>query len=74
VAQRARVFVDQSGTATGKLGTAGVPTTLLIDREGREIGRLLGAAEWDSPEAITLIRRYLNSPSGGDGAQIGSKT
>jgi len=68
------VFVDQSGTATGKRGTAGVPTTLLIDREGREIGRLLGAAEWDSPEAITLIRRYLNSPSGGDGAQIGSKT
>ncbi len=68
------IFVDQSGAATGKLGTAGVPTTLLIDRDGREIGRLLGAAEWDSPEAIALIRRYLNSPSGGDGAQIGSKT
>ena len=39
-----------------------------------EFTRLLGAAEWDSPEAIALIRRYLNSPSGGDGAQIGSKT
>ena len=68
------VFVDQSGAATGKLATTGVPTTLLIDREGREIGRLLGAAEWDSPEAIALIRRYLNSPAGGDGARIGSKT
>jgi len=68
------VFVDQSGAATGKLATTGVPTTLLIDREGREIGRLLGAAEWDSPDAIALIRRYLNSPSGGDSAQIGSKT
>ncbi len=68
------VFVDQSGEATGKLATTGVPTTLLIDRDGREIGRLLGAAEWDSPEAIALIRRYLKSPSSGDGAQIGSKT
>ncbi len=68
------IFVDQSGAATSKLATTGVPTTLLIDRDGREIGRLLGAAEWDSPEAIALIRRYLNSPSGGDGGRIGSKT
>jgi hypothetical protein len=45
----------------------------LIDRQGREIGRLLGAAEWDSPEAIALIRRYLN-PASGDRAQAGSKT
>jgi len=68
------VFVDQSGTSMGKLAITGVPTTLLIDREGREIGRLLGAAEWDSPDAIALIRRYLNAPSGGDSAPIGSKT
>ncbi len=68
------VFVDQSGTSMGKLAITGVPATLLIDREGREIGRLLGAAEWDSPEAIALIRRHLNSPSGDDGGQIGSKT
>jgi thiol-disulfide isomerase/thioredoxin len=68
------VFVDQSGAATSKLATTGVPTTLLIDREGREIGRKIGPAEWDSPEMIALIRRYLNSPSGGNGAQIGSKT
>ncbi len=67
------IFVDQSGAATSKLATTGVPTTLLIDRDGREIGRLLGAAEWDSPEAIALIRRYLTSPSG-DGAKMGSKT
>jgi thiol-disulfide isomerase/thioredoxin len=67
------VFVDQSGASTGKLATTGVPTTLLIDREGREVGRLLGAAEWDSPEAIALIHRYLNSPPGA-GAGTGAKT
>lgn len=37
----------------------GMPTTLLIDPEGREIGRLVGPAEWDSPDAINLIRAHL---------------
>jgi len=67
------IFVDQSGAAMRELATPGIPTTLLVDRQGREIGRYIGAAEWDSPEAIALIRRYLNPRSGSDGAQIGSK-
>jgi hypothetical protein len=32
---------------------------LLIDREGREIGRLLGPAEWDGEDAKRLIRWAL---------------
>jgi thiol-disulfide isomerase/thioredoxin len=44
----------------------GLPTTLLIDREGREIGRVTGPAEWDSPEAIaqfeTVIARRGTKP------------
>jgi hypothetical protein len=31
----------------------------VIDREGMEIGRLLGPAEWDSEEAMTLIQAVL---------------
>src|SRR3546814_12607159 len=46
------IYVDQSGRASGKLGAAGIPTTLLIDREGRENGRTVGPAEWDSDEAL----------------------
>jgi thiol-disulfide isomerase/thioredoxin len=34
----------------------GLPTTIVIDAAGREIGRVLGAAEWDSPEAIALLK------------------
>jgi thiol-disulfide isomerase/thioredoxin len=34
------VNLDAKGEAPFKLGAVGVPTTLLIDREGREIGRL----------------------------------
>ena len=32
-----------------------MPTSILIDAEGREIGRLVGPAAWDSAEAKRLI-------------------
>ena len=41
------------------LKTIGMPTTFLIDTEGREIGRLVGPAEWHSPDAVRLIEAYL---------------
>lgn len=42
-----------------KLG--GMPTTLLIDREGLILGTLLGAADWDSEAARALIRWALEN-------------
>lgn len=54
-----KLYVDptvRSGTA---LKAIGMPTTLLIDPEGREIGRLAGPAEWDSSEAKALIGSVL---------------
>ena len=53
-----RVYLDKSGEASANLGATGIPTTLLIDRESREIGRKIGPAEWDSPEVVTLIQGY----------------
>jgi hypothetical protein len=41
------------------LRAAGLPASLLIDREGREIGRLLGPAAWDGEDAKRLIRAAL---------------
>ncbi|MBI2754337.1 MAG: TlpA family protein disulfide reductase [Betaproteobacteria bacterium] len=52
------IYVDPAMRATGSLGAVGVPTTLLIDRQGREIGRRTGPAEWDGPEAVRLIASY----------------
>jgi thiol-disulfide isomerase/thioredoxin len=53
-----RIFVDPSMTAPVALNALGVPTTVLISREGREIGRYTGPAEWDSPKVVTFIRGY----------------
>ncbi len=58
------VYVDQN-TAIGRaLRIKGLPTSILLDREGRELGRLAGIAEWDSPEALALIDHFINAAAG----------
>jgi thiol-disulfide isomerase/thioredoxin len=37
-------------------GILGMPITLILDRQGREVARLQGEAEWDAPEAQQMIR------------------
>lgn len=53
------MYVDSSGKAARDLGAVGLPTTLLVDRAGHEIGRLVGPAEWDTPEMLAFIRRHI---------------
>jgi thiol-disulfide isomerase/thioredoxin len=62
--QELGIYVNASGKASRGLSALGVPTTLLIDREGNELGRLAGPAEWDSPEMVAFIRGYIEQRSG----------
>ena len=50
------LYVDETNKSLDDLQALGLPVTVLIDRKGREIGRLLGPAEWNSPQAIALIK------------------
>jgi thiol-disulfide isomerase/thioredoxin len=52
------LYVD-NGTQSA-FGARSIPTTVLIDRDGNIVGSMVGAAQWDSPEAQALIRRYLD--------------
>jgi thiol-disulfide isomerase/thioredoxin len=52
-------FVDPELALSQAFKVDGLPTTLLLDAEGREIGRFEGPAEWDGPEALRLIDWYL---------------
>ena len=53
------IYNDKTMKAPLALRVRGLPTTLLIDRKGREIGRLVGPARWDSKEAKELIGNYI---------------
>ncbi|WP_256673151.1 cytochrome c biogenesis protein CcdA [Pseudomonas sp. JS3066] len=44
------------------LGAFGLPVTLMLDREVREIGRKAGKAERDSSEVIEYVRAYRPPP------------
>lgn len=77
---RARAFLDEiaienlafySDPTTGVFrdlksrGLAlGLPTTLLVDGAGCEVGLMQGPAEWDSDDAKALITAALDKPSG----------
>ncbi|HET6467593.1 MAG TPA: TlpA disulfide reductase family protein [Geminicoccaceae bacterium] len=54
---------DPKAAAARSLKVPGLPATILIDAEGREVGRLLGIAEWDGPEAVAVVRKLLESSS-----------
>lgn len=53
------VLVDRGGQVFRKFHSKGLPTTVLIDSRGFEIGRVTGPAEWDTPGAIAFIRARL---------------
>jgi len=57
------LYVDPASRAIAALKAPGLPLSVLLDRNGNEIGRLIGPAEWDSDEAVRLIEAALAETS-----------
>jgi thiol-disulfide isomerase/thioredoxin len=53
------VFFDKDKTAMSALGVSLLPTSILVDPEGRELGRLEGDADWDTMEGLSLMRAAM---------------
>ena len=53
------IWLDPRGAAARALGARGLPTTVIIDRAGREVARLEGEAAWDAPELVAAVRRLV---------------
>lgn len=53
------IWNDPTASAAYVLGAVGPPTTLLLDAKGRELGRLIGPAEWDSHDMAAVLQRHL---------------
>ena len=58
-----RRYIDRSSSAMRVFGIQGVPTTLLIDNRGREIGRLTGVADWNSPGMVEFLQDTMTDGS-----------
>jgi thiol-disulfide isomerase/thioredoxin len=59
------IWLDPRGAAARALGARGLPTTLVVTRDGREAMRLVGEAAWDAPEMVRLIRAIAAGADGG---------
>ena len=54
-----KLYIDPTMKAGNGLRAVGMPTTILIGKDGKELGRLPGPAEWDGPAAKALIAEAL---------------
>lgn len=51
--------IDTTSGVLFDVQAPGMPTTIIYDREGREVARLAGAADWSSEEAYRLFDAVL---------------
>jgi thiol-disulfide isomerase/thioredoxin len=54
------VWLDPRGAAARALGVRGLPTTIIVNRQGVECARLEGDAAWDAPPMLTALRRLIS--------------
>jgi thiol-disulfide isomerase/thioredoxin len=58
-------YLNPDASLFRAFGEKTLPVTYLIGRDGRAVGRMEGAAEWDSAGGKRLIRHYMDQPSEG---------
>jgi len=65
-----KVYIDAKSEVGHAFGVRGLPTSFVIDREGKVLGRVEGGAEWDSAKMLAVIEPLL---SGGDVIKASSR-
>jgi len=55
-----KIYIDPKSEVGHAFGARGLPTSFLIDREGKVLGRVEGAAEWDSPKILGVLEPLLS--------------
>ncbi len=53
------VLLDPQGAAARAFGAEGIPTSVVIDKAGRERARLEGSADWSTPDAAAAVRKLI---------------
>jgi hypothetical protein len=63
------ILLDPDGTATDTLNADGIPITIIINPEGALVGRLEGAANWNTKDTVALLRRLAGPRQDSGGFQ-----
>lgn len=54
-----KLYADPGGRASSALHLQGLPTSILIDSQGRSVGIIEGGVNWMSPSMIAAVRQHL---------------
>jgi thiol-disulfide isomerase/thioredoxin len=54
-----QVLLDPKGAAARTWRVRGLPTSVVIDKLGRERARLEGSADWSTPAAAAIVRKLV---------------
>jgi thiol-disulfide isomerase/thioredoxin len=55
------VLFDEDQEVSRSFMVRGLPTTIVIARDGALVGRVVGPRAWDSPEAVAVMRQVMES-------------
>lgn len=53
------LYIDATMTAQRALSVFALPGTILVGPDGRELGRLIGPAEWHAPEMVAVLKAAI---------------
>jgi thiol-disulfide isomerase/thioredoxin len=53
------VLRDPKQEFSRAMGVLGLPMTIILDRQGQEVARLIGDAEWNGPEAQAILAALI---------------
>lgn len=55
------ILLDEAKEVSAAFGVRGLPTTVLIDKQGRMTALAVGPRQWDGPEFVTLIQALMDA-------------
>lgn len=53
------VLIDSKCLTLDLYGVKGIPTTILIDKKGRMVGRAVGPKDWKGPEIVNILNQLI---------------
>lgn len=53
------VALDEKSRLAQEYAVRGLPTTILLDADGLEAGRVVGVAEWDHPDTVAFLKACI---------------
>ncbi|MBT6442594.1 MAG: TlpA family protein disulfide reductase [Alphaproteobacteria bacterium] len=58
--QHMPVYIDEGMDSARAMRVNGIPATIFVDPQGREVARVLGDRDWSTPEVIALVKGIVN--------------